>query len=149
SVSVRRRALELFTRSAYARSNTRERTMRIARVGTRQNVCTLIVVVTTCVLSCAHSEPERPVPEAAARRVTRSGAVVGFVSRYGSHAWLGIPYAKPPVGALRWRAPQPPAAWTGTREAVTLGSPCTQFASPLGGVNTARAGTPVGSEDCL
>src|SRR5262249_49756684 len=78
-----------------------------------------------------------------------AGDVVGFVGSYGSHVWLGIPYAKPPVGALRWRAPQPPGAWTGTREALAFGSACTQFASPLGGVDGARPGTPVGSEDCL
>ena len=69
------------------------------------------------------------------RRTTASGTVVGFVGEYGSHVWLGIPYAAPPVGALRWRAPQPPQPWTGTREALAFGSPCTQYASPFGGVN--------------
>jgi para-nitrobenzyl esterase len=123
--------------------------MRIGKAGTRDWFCTLLVTVALCVPGCSRSEPQRPVPDVASRRVTRSGAVVGLVSRYGSHAWLGIPYAKPPVGALRWRAPQPPEPWTGTREALTLGSPCTQFASPFGGVNSAPAGTPVGSEDCL
>ena len=83
------------------------------------------------------------------RRSLAQGAVVGAVGRYGSHVWLGIPYAKPPVGALRWRAAQPPDAWTGTREALRFSSPCVQYASTLGGVTSAAPGTPVGSEDCL
>jgi len=107
------------------------------------------LVATGAVIGCARPRPERAVPDPSSHRVTPSGEVVGLQGRYGNHAWLGFPYAKPPVGALRWRAPQPAEAWTGTREALAFGSPCTQFASPIGGVNTARAGQPVGSEDCL
>ncbi|MFI5396931.1 MAG: carboxylesterase/lipase family protein [Candidatus Binatia bacterium] len=111
-------------------------------------LATLIVVVSVCASGCARSESEPRVPDPTSRRVTRSGEVLGFQGRYGSHAWLGIPYAKPPVGVLRWRAPQPPDVWTGKREALNFGSPCTQFASPIGGVK-GPVGTPVGSEDCL
>jgi para-nitrobenzyl esterase len=111
-------------------------------------LATLIVVVSVCASGCARSESEPRLPDPTSRRLTRSGEVVGFQGRYGSHAWLGIPYAKPPVGALRWRAPQPPDAWTGTRQALDFGSPCTQFASPIGGVK-GPVGTAVGSEDCL
>jgi para-nitrobenzyl esterase len=39
--------------------------------------------------------------------------------------------------------------WAGTREALASGTPCSQLASPLGGVADAELGTPVGSEDCL
>jgi para-nitrobenzyl esterase len=92
---------------------------------------------------------EQRVLDPASRRVTASGTVVGFVGEYGSHAWLGIPFAKPPIGALRWRAPQPSEPWTGTREALGFGSPCTQFPSPIGGLDTAKAGQAVGGEDCL
>jgi hypothetical protein len=35
--------------------------------------------------------------------------------------YRGIPYAAPPVGALRWKAPQPPASWKGVREAKDFG----------------------------
>jgi len=93
--------------------------------------------------------PTLPVPDPAADRTTQSGAVGGFEARYGGHAWLGIPYAKPPVGALRWHAPQPPEAWTGTRPALAFGSPCTQIASPFGGIENVKAGAVAGSEDCL
>ena len=38
---------------------------------------------------------------------TRYGTFNGFVDENGVKTWLGIPYAQPPVGKLRWRAPQP------------------------------------------
>ncbi len=85
----------------------------------------------------------------ATRRSTASGDVVGGEGRYGAHAWLGVPYAAPPVGERRWRAPEPPARWEGVRPALAPGAPCAQFASPFGGVPDAPTGTPVGQEDCL
>ena len=75
--------------------------------------------------------------------------MIGFTGDYGSHVWLGIPYAAPPVGAQRWRAPAPPEPWTGTREALGFGAPCVQYAGSLGGIQTAAINTPVGDEDCL
>ena len=107
------------------------------------------LVAIGAVTGCARPQPERAVSDPSSHRVMPSGEVVGLQGHYGNHAWLGIPYAKPPVGALRWRAPQPAEAWTGTRETLAFGSPCTQFASPIGGIDKARAGEPVGSEDCL
>src|ERR1700749_1728822 len=44
----------------------------------------------------------------------------------GVHKFLGIPYAKPPVGALRWMPPQPVAKWTGMRRAYKFGPTCAQ-----------------------
>jgi hypothetical protein len=55
--------------------------------------------------------------------------------------FLGIPFAAPPVGDLRWRPPQPPGAWQGVRAANAFGSPCPQIPS----IN----GTPSQEEDCL
>jgi len=81
-------------------------------------------------------------------RSTPSGDVVGGAGRYGSHAWLGIPYAQAPVGELRWRAPRPAAKWNGVREALRYGSPCPQYTSSFGGV-PGPAGKIVGDEDCL
>jgi para-nitrobenzyl esterase len=83
------------------------------------------------------------------RALPGGGEVVGYTGRYGSHVWLGIPYAEPPVGERRWRAPAPPAAWSGTREALAFGDHCPQIASSFGGVADARAGSITGSEDCL
>lgn len=56
--------------------------------------------------------------------------------------WKGIPYAAPPVGANRWREPQPVAPWAGVREATEFGPKCVQTAP-----DTSEATG--GSEDCL
>jgi para-nitrobenzyl esterase len=69
------------------------------------------------------------------------GTLQGSVSASG-RAFLGIPYAAPPVGNLRWQAPQPPASWSGIRDATQFGPRCPQFATPLGNA----AGS---DEDCL
>jgi para-nitrobenzyl esterase len=58
-------------------------------------------------------------------------------------AWLGLPYATPPVGELRWMPPEPPANWKGVRAADHLGAACLQNAD-LG-----VFASPGGSEDCL
>jgi para-nitrobenzyl esterase len=66
-------------------------------------------------------------PRAADPTVVRvaDGTLKGRVSA-GARMFLGIPYAAPPVGPLRWKAPQPPAPWTGTRAATTPGNRCPQ-----------------------
>ncbi|MGO9436494.1 MAG: carboxylesterase/lipase family protein [Terracidiphilus sp.] len=42
------------------------------------------------------------------------------------NAFLGLPYAAPPVDDLRWKAPEPPAKWKGTRDATKFGAHCAQ-----------------------
>jgi para-nitrobenzyl esterase len=66
----------------------------------------------------------------------------------GVRAFLGVPYAAPPVGDLRWRAPRPAEHWKGVRDASKIGSDCTQALgrrAVLGG----GGGVVFGSEDCL
>ncbi|GGP96259.1 carboxylic ester hydrolase [Streptomyces roseolilacinus] len=89
------------------------------------------------------------VPAAAAEGptvTTRYGQVRGKTSGT-AHSFLGLPYAAPPVGTLRWKPPSPPARRPGVRDAGTPGNPCVQHvrSSPWG--NLAGPGTP--SEDCL
>jgi para-nitrobenzyl esterase len=72
-------------------------------------------------------------------------------------SWKGIPFAQPPVGPLRWKAPVAPAPWTGTLAAQHFGNACLQNGRIYGpGSNNTYDGTiattlntPVGSEDCL
>jgi len=59
----------------------------------------------------------------------------------GARRFLGIPFAAPPVGDLRWRPPQPPRPWTGVLEANQISAPCAQ----LEGLTTPASDT----EDCL
>ena len=72
------------------------------------------------------------------------GELAGEVSEMGPLAFMGIPYAAPPVGDLRWRPPQPAAGWTGVRDAGKPGAACMQPESPL-----MRIPESTMSEDCL
>ncbi|MEV7038411.1 carboxylesterase family protein [Amycolatopsis sp. NPDC051061] len=67
---------------------------------------------------------------------TADGAVRGTVAE-NHRVFSGIPYAQPPVGSLRWRAPQPAKPWSGVLDATDPGPDCLQS----GSANT--------SEDCL
>jgi para-nitrobenzyl esterase len=59
---------------------------------------------------------------------TAQGEVHGKTINEGQvKAFLGIPYAAPPVGNLRWRAPAPPARWKGVRDATAFGAHCAQL----------------------
>jgi len=113
-------------------------------------------MATTLILSgcgSSHSDPQS--------RTTQYGDVEGVndSAASGTYFWKGLPYAKPPVGALRWKAPVAPASWTNTLQAKTFGVSCIQnprLYSP-GNNNTFDAtvgdnlvsGNTPGSEDCL
>jgi para-nitrobenzyl esterase len=109
----------------------------------------LILLGAFALTACTTSPTQStlPIADDAAVRQLDSGAIRGFINAAGGHSWLGIPYAAPPVGERRWRAPLAPEGWTQQRDALRAGSPCIQYGSPLGGVGT--AGTRQGAEDCL
>jgi para-nitrobenzyl esterase len=76
---------------------------------------------------------------------TQAGLVQGTVEN-GIAVYRGIPFAAPPVGALRWRAPQPVVAWSGVHPADKFAPACMQ--TPV--VNRMLGLDPVStSEDCL
>jgi para-nitrobenzyl esterase len=77
-----------------------------------------------------------------------AGVLVGE-TRDGVNTFRGVPFAKPPVGALRWKAPQKPDTWTYERTATAFGSACPQVTNPDG--VTANGGGVAGAtnEDCL
>lgn len=75
---------------------------------------------------------------------TESGAVRGQLES-GVESFKGIPFAAPPVGPLRWRAPMAPEPWEGEREATAFGHDCMQLPFPS---DAAPLGTEP-AEDCL
>ena len=89
-------------------------------------------------------------PAVAGPAVRTSGGVVAGKAAEGVEAFLGVPYAAPPAGELRWRAPQPLAAWSGQRDATRFGAACAQDVAGNFGPYTAEFTAPVPvSEDCL
>jgi len=112
-------------------------------------------LVSACGGSGSTADPA-PGPEV---RSTTYGMVEGVDDKSGSgtYYWEGIPYAKPPVGALRWKAPVAPDKWTTTLATKKFGNACIQNGRIYGpgSNNTYDAtigttlNTPVGSEDCL
>ena len=93
-----------------------------------------------------------PVPSAdpATLRHLPAGDVVGRAGQHGGHAWLGLPYAEPPLGELRWRAPQPLAAVDRHARGARLRRLAARSSrAPSAATTPPRRGTLVGSEDCL
>jgi para-nitrobenzyl esterase len=74
---------------------------------------------------------------------TKEGPVKGFL-KDGVAEFLGIPYAEPPVGDLRWKPPQKRASWTNVLQATSYGPTCAQITT-LG----VFAGPANNNEDCL
>ena len=66
------------------------------------------------------------------------GTTAGTVDEF-----LGIPYAAPPTGNLRWRPPQPPAGWRGVRDATQFAPSCPQPPSPFAPPGPVQRGLPV------
>lgn len=83
---------------------------------------------------CSMAQPPAPI------RV--EGGMLQGISEDGLALYRGIPFAEPPVGDLRWRAPQPAAKWDAIRHAAKFGPGCTQAVRNTGG-------GPGVSEDCL
>jgi len=83
----------------------------------------------------ASTNPDTPPVVATADGTVRGQAVAA------TDEFLGIPYAAPPVGALRWQPPRPPAPWHGIRAATSYAPHCPQPSSTFGQAST--------SEDCL
>jgi para-nitrobenzyl esterase len=77
------------------------------------------VLIQGCVLAAQGAPP---------RVKTAQGQAVGKWIEGGTQkAFLGLPYAAPPVGDLRWKAPQPPSAWKAVRAASKFGARCEQW----------------------
>ncbi len=103
--------------------------------------------------ACSKAQPPAPVVEPVSavsfeQVGTTEGAVRG-VTQGEVIEYKGIPYAAPPVGELRWRAPQPPAARDALLLADSYGERCMQRPVPENGFQQKEAFTQPESEDCL
>lgn len=101
----------------------------------------LVVLGAACLVGAV---PPTPVVQ------TDHGRLAG-VHQDGAVAFLGIPFAAPPVGELRWRAPQPAKAWAGIRSAAEFGNSCFQAINPRGFLAWSHefVASNKASEDCL
>lgn len=99
------------------------------------------------VLLAAAPARAAPPPADAPQVTVQSGRIEGEL-RSGVRVFLGAPYARPPVGPLRWSPPRPPRRWPGVRRAAAFGPACLQPINPDGKPNLGGFIGPV-SEDCL
>ena len=95
----------------------------------------LIVAVVLLVTTASRAEDVR----------TTQGELAGLGPIGGVRAFLGVPFARPPIGDLRWRPPAPPLPWTGVRQANHFGPRPMQLRL----WNDVRLRSTDMSEDCL
>src|SRR5690606_11614908 len=99
-----------------------------------------LVLLLTALFAAPAAAAPGPVVAAPAGEV-RGGAADGI------RAFKGIPYAAPPVGAARWKPPQPAPRWQGVRDASEFGPACMQPKARAGSIYSWDL--PAMSEDCL
>jgi len=99
-----------------------------------------LLIVTLACLALAALLPATAAATGHGTVRTDKGPVRGVESP-ALNKYLGIPYAAPPVGDLRWRPPEPPARWHQPLDATGFANHCPQTASPFGFPST--------TEDCL
>ncbi|XP_023937830.2 acetylcholinesterase [Bicyclus anynana] len=99
-----------------------------------------IALLQICAVHCLREDYEQfqSAPVVTVQEGRLRGTTYNLVDRSTCYAFRGIPYARPPVGDLRFKAPLPPLPWNGVRDARNFGDICVQYNS-----------TYQGSEDCL
>ena len=116
-------------------------------------VCLAAAAALLTLAGCNGAEETQVRIEAApeTQRTLAQGEIVGFHSGEAASAWLAIPYAAPPQGDLRWRAPRPALAFDdGRLEAIEHGAVCPQVTNELSArAAGVEAGVLIGEEDCL
>src|SRR4029079_6801518 len=91
-------------------------------------LCALRAFIVALAASSALGAPAAVATSASDQRpiVAVDGGPVRGVAVDGGYAFRGLPYAAPPIGQLRWRAPQLPARWAGVRDASEFAPSCPQ-----------------------
>ncbi|MCP4602904.1 MAG: carboxylesterase family protein [Proteobacteria bacterium] len=95
------------------------------------------------------SDPDITVGECELLVQTKYGPVQGSGGELDTCVWKGIPYAKPPLGDLRWRATQEPDKWETEYQADEFPIACTQYGGLMSYMDPEVMGVLQGSEDCL
>jgi para-nitrobenzyl esterase len=115
-----------------------------------RSICAVAAAVLLCVASWslwAGGRAELPLSEPSRWSGdplvgTRYGMVQGYEDADLTWVWKAIPFARPPVGELRWKAPRDPQPWSGVRRSREFSGGCTQYVPILSWIVD-------GSEDCL
>jgi len=107
-------------------------TMAARRFGSRRQAMRGMVPRTVRLIALAAAvlatNPSVSIAAGPPTATTLQGKAQGKLINEGKvRAFLGLPYAAPPVGQLRWKAPEPPASWQGVRDATKFGSRCAQW----------------------
>jgi para-nitrobenzyl esterase len=129
-------------------------------MNTRFRLVAAVAALSAALLAGCNNDDDDPVVVPATQRTTTLGVVNGadHSATTGTYAWLGIPYAQPPVGERRWKPPVDATPWTGVRTTQAFGHGCAQGGryfspapndAPYGIATREGFGKPVGDEDCL
>ena len=90
-------------------------------------------IVACLIVACAFRFPDEPAGAAFETVKVEGGVISGTVNSTGNiHVFKGIPFAAPPVGDFRWKAPQPVRPWAGVKSCITFGpSPMQDSPAPF------------------
>jgi para-nitrobenzyl esterase len=113
--------------------------------------CTAAIALAAALLGCSGDEPAAvaPAPDAGSPSGIQQGTTISLAAgkiqgsaESGARRFLGIPYAEPPLGTLRWKAPVKSGGWSTLRQATEFGGRCAQTSS-------LQTGSGTDNEDCL
>lgn len=105
----------------------------------------ILTMLVLMMMACVPEPPDTqlPDPDNPLLRETQSGLIEGVEDVFDTYSWRGVPFAAPPVGALRWQAPRDPQSWEDVLDTKAFPDICPQYV--MGETET----TIQGSEDCL